>query len=641
MHLGELCKVTRNGIRISRQRLAAIGVDDGSRLWVRNLARPNTESNPPDQQPCRTGHIITSPIPPDSWPLTYRLEVRIRDGEGALASMLTSLPPDINILTAHCTPSGFYHATWIGLVERLPKPTDHIVDYNHKCKQVFRETLRDKDPNNLKDGETKEFEQAFQEVLHNSNTWVESTIDAIHDNIKDEDGPLYVPSLHRLEGPEHRHLVTKRPSNTTTPHYTCYHEFNGALNMSWNWSLAWHWFRTDGNHPDFLFKYDRDTGTLHPNDGRAYRHFLERQGFEFPFYCLVSFDRAEHFMRVCLHHDDGQHKKVRVVMQYRTERPPNAENPTRLRGDTSNLDTTNDGECPNEECEIAEPAARDSDTETPPPSVNSSGLLKRLLEDLANASNREGVPINLLKVSNILFNRTAQNAPTDINTEHGQITLIAEPASPFTPNKCVEVINDCLRGMSKKPDSSESESSKNDHPRARNSFIVKHEISGHTGRTLFISTRYDYWMNPKFTHRNKKVMDTIVKYGFEPVTADMRSGKLHDPDSITNQAVELIRECSAFLMILPRLAPTVAEENVEWPIFEYGVAKAINVPRKVCPFIHSNEETDQWKRKLRIGQDTMYATIDRDCDDNTFLENMDKAVEDLYRAVEEKGAPST
>jgi len=58
-------------------------------------------------------HLLLTPIRPDYWPYTFRLQLRLCHERGSLAKATSILEEcDVNILFAECTESGYHHATW-------------------------------------------------------------------------------------------------------------------------------------------------------------------------------------------------------------------------------------------------------------------------------------------------------------------------------------------------------------------------------------------------------------------------------------------------------------------------------------------------------------------------------------------------
>lgn len=99
-------QVQERGFELDPAAVERVGVFDGSVCWGVWVPDPRGEED-------RRKHLLVSPIHPSVWPYLLRLEIKLRDKPGTMATATKFLvDSQINIQFAECAISGHHHATW-------------------------------------------------------------------------------------------------------------------------------------------------------------------------------------------------------------------------------------------------------------------------------------------------------------------------------------------------------------------------------------------------------------------------------------------------------------------------------------------------------------------------------------------------
>ena len=143
---------------------------------------------------------------------------------------------------------------------------------------------------------------------------------------------------------------------------------------------------------------------------------------------------------------------------------------------------------------------------------------------------------------------------------------------------------------------------------------------------VFLSTRFD-WLerfDGNFIGTIEKIAATE---GFNAITGDARMlGRLEElvPEirgrsSLTDIITALIQKCSAFLQIIPievlgggrRAAAKTTEGSLNWLLFEFGAARALNLPYEILVDVRVAEaDVGSWQRLLNVDAGFPLRTFD-------------------------------
>ncbi|MEM9082139.1 MAG: hypothetical protein AAGB34_00985, partial [Planctomycetota bacterium] len=116
MMYGDEVTITDRGIAVPLKELQPIDVFPDSTCWGTWL--PPTESSGAKDP---VEHLFLSPVPPESWPVAFRLRLRVWDQPGALHAISTILRREhVNVLFAQATRSSRRSAFWYALCEATP-----------------------------------------------------------------------------------------------------------------------------------------------------------------------------------------------------------------------------------------------------------------------------------------------------------------------------------------------------------------------------------------------------------------------------------------------------------------------------------------------------------------------------------------
>ena len=119
MYFGDTVTLLSHGIHVPKDEIAPIGITSGSIAWARWL--PDVRALADRSKTPRPPHLVLSPFSVGAWPALVRVELRLNDKRGAMASATAVLRNEgLNILDIDGTPSGHHHATLCVVGEALP-----------------------------------------------------------------------------------------------------------------------------------------------------------------------------------------------------------------------------------------------------------------------------------------------------------------------------------------------------------------------------------------------------------------------------------------------------------------------------------------------------------------------------------------
>lgn len=356
-----------------------------------------------------------------------------------------------------------------------------------------------------------------------------------------------------------------------------------SVRVTWNRLLARHWIRSRKNPIPTTFRYSRSKEMLVPNDLEQFAEIIENNiGLHFPFSTSASFDRREHFLRLTMSRDDRAAHKFKLDCNYGT--PSRIEDPT----------------------------------------VGSKGLLASVLRLIRESGARNDV--KLVNVSNVLTDRSTYSDGT--LSEAGKVSIIGEYDERLTDDRirdAAETLKESVSGAG-----------------TDNAVVSGVSVRTVCDRMIFLSTRFHYWKRAEFASRWDLLEDIASEYGFAIRTADSRDGREQDQYLVLREAMSLIDQSSASLAMLPRREELVSEEDMQWPLVEYGAATYRSMdherrnltpyPVKVCVFTRRPDDLPEWQRLLKINPGQSLIEIPMECDNEWFGRKVREAVSYLSTA---------
>lgn len=323
MQYGDIVTVSTDGVRIREKELEPIGIFDGSRCWGiwvpdwrahqhRHDNRLTHEHRPPSHNGNGIHtqdheHLLISPFAPSSWPVLFRVECKLKEKPGTLASLIDILDRvGLNILSIEGTPSGFHHATVNIICEALPlKQDDDLL----KPAQMIPDADR-------------RFEN--QELWHYINTkfgprmerFAAQVIDAIRAGSV-TDAPPSTPTtgtdVHNTgsgmlyQGPS----AGERPSALSPP--------VKGVHCTWLKNLAFFWLYGHGLNNPLPFRYHQQSCTLRPDASQRFTFFEKMRRYHPPVKTIASLNTHECYMRLVLSESTARNRTVFVSIDYQAD----------------------------------------------------------------------------------------------------------------------------------------------------------------------------------------------------------------------------------------------------------------------------------------------------------------------------------
>ena len=314
MQRGEKITVFPNGLRVSAEALSSIGIFDMSTCW--GLWVPDRNNWPPSDQDSlaqQPEHFLISPFEPRSWPVLFRVEMRLNnDRAGTLAAATAPLAENgLSILAIEAVPAGHHHATVniIGEAVSLKEPNGVLNPFIDMSEH--HRTFRD-------DSTWDYVHQHYApDMLRYSKQLVEAVqlADEKHEFLREifldphssrwEPGVLY--SYKDL--PED---IRDFGSEKSTP----------AVQCTWLQDLAFFWLYGRNVDDVVELQYKRESLSLKPipPDIEKFRQVVSR--FISPFKAIASFNLSEQYLRVILSDSDMPERTVYITVPYHAHFQP-------------------------------------------------------------------------------------------------------------------------------------------------------------------------------------------------------------------------------------------------------------------------------------------------------------------------------
>jgi hypothetical protein len=313
MQRGSTITVFSNGLRVSEENLATIGVFDGSTcwgLWVPDRNRWPYETT--GDEVATPEHFLISPFEPSSWPILFRVEMFLNnDRPGTLADALAPLAKEgLSIVSIEATPAGHHHAAVTIIGEAMPlKEPNGVLSYL-KTTSPFLRTFRNETtwkyvhevyaPTMLR--YCKQITEAVELADNHQPFLREIFLDSRHARF--ERGVLY--SYADLSSEGDRALGFEQRTR--------------AVRCTWLQNLAFFWLYGRGDAMQLHYK----------SRGQSLKPALpDRPGFgkvlapfHPPFRAIASFNLLERFLRVVLSSCDLPKRTARITIPFSAKYRP-------------------------------------------------------------------------------------------------------------------------------------------------------------------------------------------------------------------------------------------------------------------------------------------------------------------------------
>lgn len=548
MQYGSVVTVLNDGIRISEDQLEPIGIFDQSECWGVWLPDPNWSLNDGKQPP---EHLVVSPFPPSSWPLLFRVELKLDDTAGTLSDALKVLNDEgFNILGIQGTPTGHRHATVtiIGesveikvkksrlLLERGDFP-EETRDFKNKALQSYIHTQLAPEMLGYSDRIRTKLLEADKNSMFLRSTFLDPGHPQFGSFYQDryKQGLLY--SLDRFDDPKAKGLSQEQH----IPAVTC----------RWLQNLAFFWLygRSANDNDAERFEYKSFSWTLKPKQERACREFGARVAiFKPPFRTIAAFNLDEDYVRLMLSDRDLPDRTAFVKLTYQAA-------VTRASTKGFQYHIYN--------------------------GIKDSLILRSVsLTTNSRSNKREDCKLYLLasRKDNIELRKQDNKGPFD--EAKAKISAAVTAATTYlTEQGCT--------------------------------ISVEPEVAPLRSRILFFSTRFE-WLAAKEPLYDDLVREA-AKWGFKLITdweqkRDALVEMLTQGETkIDERVLKIIRGSDALALLIPEsvLKEDPAKhgpeaEGLHWLLYEYGIAKGLN--KKCVVYVDGDRGVSEyeWGRILKV-----------------------------------------
>ena len=148
MLYGDEVTLYKDGVAFTTKELQPIDVYPGSTCWGAWLTHRDEPNARPEDH---VEHLFISPVPPASWPVAFRLRLRLRDRPGTIQAISTILQREhINILFAQSMKYSRHGAFWYGLCEAttlLPWANKTIQNLHTNHMKTLQDEMRTRSEN--------------------------------------------------------------------------------------------------------------------------------------------------------------------------------------------------------------------------------------------------------------------------------------------------------------------------------------------------------------------------------------------------------------------------------------------------------------------------------------------------------------
>lgn len=307
MQRGSTTTVFSNGLRISEENLATIGVFDGSTCW--GVWVPDRNQWPPQDpfgSPPVPEHFLISPFEPSSWPILFRVEMCLNnDRSGTLADALDPLATQgLSILSIEATPAGHHHAvvTIIGEAMPLKDPNGVLSDLKRipEGSRTFRNEATWRYVHDKYAPAMLQFSKQVTEAVELADDHRpflrEIFLDSHHKRF--ERGVLY--SYAELAGDSKQTLGFDQRTR--------------AVRCTWLQNLAFFWLYRKSDAIALHYKSRGLSLKPAPPDRQGFAQMVE--AFHPPFRAIASFNLVERFLRVVLSVNDMPKRTARITIPF-------------------------------------------------------------------------------------------------------------------------------------------------------------------------------------------------------------------------------------------------------------------------------------------------------------------------------------
>lgn len=575
MLYGDQVTLASDRIIVPSKELHPISIHDNSKCW--GVAVP-----PADHRDLGR-HYVLSPVHPESWPVAFRLDIKLRNVVGAMAQASRVINSHgVNILFAECTQSGYSHATWSTLCESLALK-DYVLDQrpipapgahrycdeffaNHISASMFIHMHQVAQKIVLTDHVLRQINITIDEAIaradcytyHAAATQLRSAVDSNEDRGFLAPGFLFrranlawnITLEHLRSAYQHtkvqdslRHnniLVEERDLEFLGPMIALHN--TPAVAASPVPNLMSFWSRMRPNSIPAGWEFDSSTNAFVPNEPTLYERAIK--GYDIPLRVDASFDSLERYVRIMLPPKDHVDKRLSIRIPYNVEF-----------------------------------------SEDVPSRRSSAGALFRICDMLTKKN------VNIVNIANTVTHRTLPSH-TNIDIEKGAIDIIGLSPVAHRSTEAASLY-----------ESIRADISRLELPNSKSDFS-KTQVDPDLPDGVFVSTRFQSeWIKDSFTDSEQDLVDIVTqalaKHGLRAIVVDSK-------EMITDDVQDGLSRARGFLQLIPLLRnePNPSAANLTWLHIEYGMALARRIPRiRVVDTRPNGVTIDTWTSALKANKE--------------------------------------
>lgn len=307
MHHGDILTILPEGIRISEQEIAPLGINDDSICWAKWLPDRRAKS--------KISHLIISPFDVSSWPTLFRIRLLLNEGSGTLNTALNILREhEFNILAIEGTPSGHHHyvVNIIGEAIRFRSNSGILTELSHDALSDHERNFRNQ---KLREHIHKYFAPAMlrfsieiEKALmgaHKKKKFLRETFlfqkEGVELGFLNPLGSLYNPQV--LEGADLRNEGFKQSPT--------------AVQCQWLQNHAFFWlFGTSTKDESNILRFHANKHELKPELNWLHDFKSKIKSLSPPFKCISNLNYHEHYIRLAFSENDKPNRTYKLHLPY-------------------------------------------------------------------------------------------------------------------------------------------------------------------------------------------------------------------------------------------------------------------------------------------------------------------------------------
>lgn len=348
-----------------------------------------------------------------------------------------------------------------------------------------------------------------------------------------------------------------------------------AVQCVWLQNHAFFWLYGVHSTEEKTLRFDAKNRCLRPNDRLLGEYFSNARSLGAPFKTVAAIDYKEQYLRLVLSKLDRGHRTFRSILSY---------------------------------------AAKYDDRK------DTKGLLSQVVDVIAESS---------LTIQGINMTTKARS----LQSEDGRFSILVSPSEPpsdvahgSVQQEISNILSEALNAATINLKSISGCDIIADFP----------VVSPFAPKTLFLSTNFD-WLDKDRPGLQKLVVDCAAKHGFllilghpDKLPQDLRH-KWDTQAPITQNVLNLLRNCDAFLQIIPQIAIQAHrdENKLKWLLFESGAAHGLRIPCTICVDKSTGFHLSEWSKHLGAGIEKTIFQFSGAADDAVIASEIEKAIESL------------